>query len=182
MVAIGWGGHRLRTAVAGAHWTRGKLIQLQPSGGWRVVADITGFEGANNPAGGVVDRIPTACSRRRGARSWSTRAGNSLLEVAANGHISLVATFPATPAPPPFNSPMRCPHECGEVLTVRCMSARSPARRSGGAAAIYRVRRDSRQWFTRADSRRSPISRSRLRRLYVLQYATAPVFFGGPVR
>jgi len=183
MVAIGWGGPpELRTTMGGGAVDGGKLIQLQPSGGWRVVADITAFEGANNPAGGVIDSNPYGVLAEPGRTFVVDAGGNSLLEVAANGRISLVATFPATPAPPPFNQsdavPTRVRRGPDGALYVSTLSG---APFAIGAAAIYRVREGQPPvvyaggFKTITDFAFAPDGG-----LYVLQFATAPVFFGGP--
>ena len=59
IVAIGWGGDpALRPSLGAAANAAGSLIQLQPSGMWRVVADVSAFEAATNPAAGPVDSNP----------------------------------------------------------------------------------------------------------------------------
>jgi hypothetical protein len=77
MVAIGWGGDpALRPSLGAAANAAGTIIQLQPSGTWRVVADISAFEGATNPAGGPIERanLRHRCRRQftaRGCGDWS---------------------------------------------------------------------------------------------------------------
>ena len=182
-VALGWGGPPdLRGVIGGAAEQAGALIQLQPSGVWRVVADITAFEGANNPAGGVVDSNPYGVLAEPGATFVVDAGGNSLLEVAANGHVSVVATFPQIPAPPPFNwtdaVPTRVRRGPDGDLYVSTLSG---APFAIGAAAIYVVRPGQPPaiyaggFKTITDFAFAPDGG-----LYVLQYATGPVFFTGP--
>ena len=66
-ITLGWGGApAAREGLDTARSLIGTLIALQPSGHWRVDADISDFEDANNPAGGPKTPIPMAWSPRRG--------------------------------------------------------------------------------------------------------------------
>lgn len=108
-VTLGWGGApAARDALGGVGSSVGTLIVLEPSGRWRVDANISDFENANNPAGGPKDSNPYGVLALPGERYVTDAGGNSLLRVAANGTVSLVATFgPLTiiPAPPAPASP-----------------------------------------------------------------------------
>ena len=183
MVVIGWGGPpELRGSLGPAAADFGTLIQLQPNGGWRVVADVAAFEGFANPAGGLVDTNPYGVLAEAGRTFVVDAGGNSLLEVAANGSISLVATFPTTAAPPPFIRsdavPTRVRRGPDGALYVSTLSG---APFATGAAAIYRVEAGrppvvyAGGFKTITDFAFAPDGG-----LYVLQFATAPVFFGGP--
>jgi len=183
MVAIGWGGPpELRATLGDGAAEGGTIVQLQPNGRWKAVADITAFEGANNPAGGVIDSNPYGVLAEPGRTFVVDAGGNSLLEVAANGRISLVATFPSTPAPPPFNLsdavPTRVRRGPDGALYVSTLSG---APFATGTAVIYRVRPGQPPvvhaggFKTITDFAFAPDGG-----LYVLQFATAPVFFGGP--
>ena len=103
-ITLGWGGRpAAREALGAPRSLVGTLIALQPSGNWRVDADISDFEEANNPAGGPIDSNPYGVVATPGARYLTDAGGNSLLRVAANGTVSLVATFAALPlASPPL--------------------------------------------------------------------------------
>ena len=182
MVAIGWGGAAaLRSDLGEVAAAAGTLIQLQPSGTWRVVADISAFEDSTNPAGGVVDSNPYGVLAESGRTFVVDAGGNSLVEVAANGNISLVATFPTTAAPPPFNQsdavPTRVKRGPDGALYVSTLSG---APFLAGAAAIYRVQPGQSPTLhlggfkTITDFTFAPDGG-----LYVLQFASAPVFFGG---
>lgn len=106
-VTIGLGADpALRTALGDVGATLGTLIRVSPNGKWRVVADISGYEASANPDNGPEDSNPYGVLAEQG-RQWVTDAGgNSLLEVAPNGTISLVATFPEFPLPPGLPLPI----------------------------------------------------------------------------
>ena len=102
-VTIGWGGAPAARPSDLASLV-GTLIKLEPSGQWRFDANISDFEDANNPAGGPRDSNPYGVLALPGGRYVTDAGGNSLLHVAANGDVSLVATFgpqPIVPAPAP---------------------------------------------------------------------------------
>ena len=183
MVALGWGGPpQLRGVLGAAAAQAGTLVQLEPSGVWRVVADIAAFEDVNNPAGGPVDSNPFGVLAEPGRTFVVDAGGNSVLEVAADGRISLVATFPRIAAPPPFNQTDAVPTRVhrgpdGELY----VSTLSGAPFAIGAAAIYLVRAGQSPvvyaggFKTIMDFAFAPDGG-----LYVLQFATAPMFLGGP--
>jgi hypothetical protein len=100
-VTLGWGGAPAARPNAIASLV-GTLINLEPSGRWRLDANISDFEDANNPAGGPKDSNPYGVLALPGERYVTDAGGNSLLRVAANGDVSLVATFgPEAIVPPP---------------------------------------------------------------------------------
>ena len=95
-ITLGWGGAPAARAALGEPASLvGTLIKLEPSGHWRVDADISAFEGANNPAGGPIDSNPYGVLAGPGERYVTDAGGNSLLRVAANGKVSLITTFAA---------------------------------------------------------------------------------------
>jgi hypothetical protein len=132
-VSIGWGGDPAARSQLGSLGTPfGSLLVVRPSGHWRIAADIAGYEGAHNPAGGPVDANPFGLlaevrvrvrtlgiepedrhhvakrreEERAGGQFVADAGANALLHVASNGAVSLVAVFPATAVPPgPFNPP-----------------------------------------------------------------------------
>jgi hypothetical protein len=83
----------------------GTLIRAEigdgATGAYEVVADIAGFEGAQNPEG-VPDSNPHSVLALDGRRVVSDAGGNSLLRVGPNGGISVLAVFPTRPEPDPF--------------------------------------------------------------------------------
>lgn len=101
-VTVGWGGAPDARAQIGALGSGlGALLHVRPNGGWRVVADLSVLENAN-PDGGPIDSNPYGLLALP-SRTYAVDAGgNSLLEVHANGHASVIATFPSQPVPPGF--------------------------------------------------------------------------------
>jgi hypothetical protein len=96
-VTIGWGG----VPVARPN-DLGTLIKLEPSGQWHLDANISDFEDGNNPAGGPRDSNPFGVLALPEGRYVTDAGGNSLVRVAANGDVSIVATFgPEAIIPPP---------------------------------------------------------------------------------
>jgi len=71
----------------------GKLLNKQGAK-LKVVADLAAFEDANNPAGDEENVNPNSVLSVGGARVVSDAGANDLLRVAANGRISVLATFP----------------------------------------------------------------------------------------
>jgi hypothetical protein len=107
---------RERLGEAGMQFAQ--LIQLTPNGGWRFIADFGEFEIANNPDGRLntdgspnLDTNPYGVLAIPGGHIVTDAGANALMQVAANGEISLLATFhargsiPPRPsfAPPPAN-------------------------------------------------------------------------------
>jgi len=100
-VTIGWGGAPAARPSDLASLV-GTLIKLEPSGRWHLDANISDFEDANNPAGGPRDSNPYGVLALPQGRYVTDAGGNSLLCVAANGDVSLVAAFgPEAIVPPP---------------------------------------------------------------------------------
>ncbi len=54
----------------------GTLVKFEPSGKWRVVADVGGFEQAQNPAGGPLDSNPYGLLAEPGRRFVTDAGGN----------------------------------------------------------------------------------------------------------
>ena len=77
----------------------GSLIQVSASGQWRVVTDVSGFEFANNPAGGPVDSNPFGLFAEAGGVFLADAGANVLYHVAANGAIETVSRFPSQSNP-----------------------------------------------------------------------------------
>jgi hypothetical protein len=80
----------------------GRLYRFTRKRHVRRVADIAGFEAANNPDGGEPDSNPNSVFNRRGRIAVVDAGGNDLLRVRKNGHISTLAVFKNrnVPAPP----------------------------------------------------------------------------------
>lgn len=182
-VTLGWGGHPdLRADLGGDAVNAGTLIQMQPSGNWHVVADISGFEAEQNPDGGPVDSNPYGLLAESNRRFVADAGGNSLLEVAANGRISLVSTFPAIAVPPPFMTAeavptrvRRGPDGALYVSTLRGVPFLD------GSAQIYRVVPGSAPVVYAAGFKSiTDFVFTPDGGMYVLQFATGPMFFAGP--
>jgi hypothetical protein len=182
-VVLGLGADPAARAELGEAAARqGTLIQLQPSGGWRVVADLAGFEASANPDGLGVYSNPFGVLAESARRFVADAGGNSLLEVSANGDIEVLATFPRTPAPPPFRQSEAVPTKVSRgpdgALYVSTLSG---VPFLDGAAAIYRVVPGqpptpyATGFKTITDFAFAPDGG-----LYVLQFATGPAFFAGP--
>jgi hypothetical protein len=181
-VTLGWGGDpALRAALGGAGKLVGHLIQLTPGGVVLPVADISAVE-ATNPDGGFIDSNPYGLLVEA-AHRWVTDAGgNSLLDVGANGAVSVIATFPTTPAPPPFLQSEAVPTEVQRgpdgALYVSTLSG---APFLVGASSIYRVVPGlaptlyAGGFKTVTDFAFAPDGS-----MYVLEFASGPVFFAGP--
>ena len=69
------------------------------------VADIAGYEAAENPGGPPFDSNPFSLLRDGGGFILSDAGGNSVLEVAPDGSVSTRAVLPRTPNPLPFGPP-----------------------------------------------------------------------------
>jgi hypothetical protein len=80
----------------------GKLYFLSPRGRVHAVADVAGYEAANNPDGKVPDSNPYSVEDLGFSRLVADAGGNDLLKVGPRGNISTVAVFPDRPVDQPF--------------------------------------------------------------------------------
>ena len=80
---------------AGAHY--GRLGRFGPSGNFRLLEDLAGYEADNNPDGFVPDSNPYGLLALPGRVVVADAGGNDLLQVAANGEISTLAVFDRIP-------------------------------------------------------------------------------------
>ena len=69
---------------------RGRLSQSD----WKTVADLAEFEDANNPTGDERNTNPNSVVAMPGGQVVADAGANDLLRIAANGSISVLATFP----------------------------------------------------------------------------------------
>jgi len=74
-------------------------MHVPASGRAKLLVDVAGYELSANPDGMQVDSNPFGLLALPGHRLITDAGGNSLLDVAANGSISTVATFPKVPVP-----------------------------------------------------------------------------------
>lgn len=184
-VTLGLGGDpALRAGLGAGAAAMGTIIRLSPSGEWRVVADIVAFEEARNPGGGAVDSNPFGLLAEGGQLYVADAGGNALLSVDASRATDVVTTFPTTPAPPPFNVSEAVPTEVQRgpdgALYVSTLTG---APFVAGAAGIYRLDASGTPTLY-AGGFKMVVDFAFDRRggLYVLEYDTAPLFFGGPGR
>lgn len=87
----------------------GTVSSLNLSGAGTVtsVADISRFEGTNNPDGGTVDSNPYGFARTAAGNFIVADAGgNSFLQVTAAGSVSALGVLAAQPNPLPFGPPV----------------------------------------------------------------------------
>jgi hypothetical protein len=78
----------------------GYLMHVSASGHAKRLVDVAGYELSANPDGAQIDSNPFGLLALPGHRVIVDAGGNSLLDVAANGSISTVATFPKIPGGP----------------------------------------------------------------------------------
>ena len=184
-VTIGWGGNpALRADLGSVASQVGVLLQVEPSGRWRVDANISDYEDEHNPAGGPKDSNPYGVRAVPGGRYVTDAGGNDLLFVAANGDVSLVAVFSPVPGPPPSNTAEAVPTEVevgpDGALYVSLLTG---APFTAGVAGIYRVVPQQAPelveggFKTVIDFAFGPDGS-----MYVLEHASSPTFFGGPGR
>jgi hypothetical protein len=181
-VTIGWGGEGLPRSVLGDVGAQfGRLVHLPASGRWRPVADVTAYEFAFNPGGGLLDSNPYGLLAEPGSRVVADAGANALLRVAANGAVSTLAVFPSRPQG-------RSTDAVPTAVAVGPDGAYYVSELTGvpfaaGAANIYRVvpgDAPTIAWsgFTTViDIAFGPDGS-----LYVLEHSTGPVFFGLPGR
>jgi glucose/arabinose dehydrogenase len=177
-VTIGWGAPPAARAGLGelGKWF-GTLIRLTPNGAWSVVADIAGFEQANNPAGGPLDSNPYGVLAESGREFLTDAGGNSLLQVTANGEVSAVTTFPPTAsgADAVPTEVVRGPDGALYVSTLTGVPF------IAGAASIWRVVPGAApQVYAGGFKTITDFDWGPDGSLYVLQYASSPTFFGQP--
>ncbi|TMK78356.1 MAG: SMP-30/gluconolactonase/LRE family protein [Actinobacteria bacterium] len=98
-VTVGLGGESIPPSAFRALMGQGfgRTARFKPNGSWSYEDDIAGYEEANNPDGGVLDSNPYAILAQPGGRVVTDAAGNDLLRVGSNGHISTLAVFPSRP-------------------------------------------------------------------------------------
>jgi len=145
-VTIGWGGApAARQGLGDVGALVGTLISLEPSGRWRIDANISDYEDAHNPAGGPKDSNPYGVLALPGERYVTDAGCNCLLRVSASGTVSLVATFGPeaivpTPAPPASPTAEAVPTEVvpgpDGALYVSLLTG---APFANGVAKVYRI-------------------------------------------
>lgn len=71
-----------------------RLGRFNPSGKWSLRQDMGAFEAANNPDGFVPDSNPYGILALPGKTVLTDAGGNDLIQVSANGRVSVLAVFP----------------------------------------------------------------------------------------
>lgn len=186
-VTIGWGAApAARSALGELGPLFGTVLKVQPSGGWKVVADVADYEQLHNPAGGSLDSNPYGILAEPGRRFVADAGGNSVLEVRANGAVSLVATLASIPvAPGPFNPPFAASDAVPTEVARGPDGALYVSTLTGvpflpGAAAIYRIAAgQAPQVYASGFTAITDFDWGPDGSLYVLQYASGP-FLSGP--
>jgi hypothetical protein len=98
VVSFGWGNNpALRPACGSVGPMMDWLARMPASGNWRLATDLGAYEAANNPDGGVPDSDPYGLLAQPRSTVATDAGGNDLLQIAANGTISTIATFPSRP-------------------------------------------------------------------------------------
>ena len=184
-VAIGFGGNpALRAGLGDVGSLMATLVNFQPSGEWRVIADVGGSR-RHDSAGRPLDSDPYGLLAEPGRRDPTTDAGsNDLLEVGANGDVSLVTTFASLPAPPPFlnSDPVPTDVERGPDGALY-VSQLTGAPFVAGSAGIYRVvPGQAPQLYAGGFKMITDFAFGDDGSIYLVEYASAPVFLGGPGR
>lgn len=84
------------TTRSGPELNRFGLLMRVPNGGStpEVVADVAGYEAANNPAGGPLDSNPFKIAVHSGGVVVADAGGNSVVNVTPGGGIELLTTVP----------------------------------------------------------------------------------------
>jgi hypothetical protein len=77
----------------------GTLQRLAPDGPRRPLADLAGFEAANDPDGAGIDSDPRSVVVADGDAAVADAGANTLLGVDGVGGVGLLARFPAVPLP-----------------------------------------------------------------------------------
>lgn len=77
----------------------GYLMHVPASGHAKRLVDVAGYEASVNPDGAQIDSNPFGLLALPGHRLITDAGGNSLLDIAANGSVSTVATFGKIPGP-----------------------------------------------------------------------------------
>lgn len=183
-VSIGWGGDPAARAGFGDLGAGfGSLLTVQPSGTWRVVADVAAYESAHNPAGGPVDSNLYGVLAEPGRRYVADAGANALLRVSAAGDVSLAALLPTIPVPPPFNPPFVQAEPVPTEVTrgpdgALYVSTLTGVPFSPGSAGIYRIADGQASLHTGGFTAITDFDWAPDGTLFVLQYASAP-FLGG---
>jgi hypothetical protein len=178
-VTIGLGGApNTRASLPGVGSGFGQLLKIEPSGVRRSVADVATYENTN-PDGAQIDSNPYGLLALPGHELVTDAGGNSLLEIAANGSISTIATFAKFAGA--FGPTDRVPTNV--VLGpdgAYYVSTLSGVPFTPGAAVVYRiVPGGAKTVFADNLTQITDLAFGNDGAVYVLQHGTG-LFFGGP--
>lgn len=157
----------------------GTLVQLTGrSGAWRVVADVSAHEAAQNPAGGPIDSNPYGVLDERGGAVVADAGANALLRVHPSGRVSTLAALRSRPGDVTDSVPTAVVKGPDGAYYV---SELTGAPFTDGTARIYRVvEGEAPTVFLDGFKTIIDIDFGPDGSLFVLQHATGPVFFSGP--
>lgn len=92
-VVTGLGAHPdVRNAMGAAGAGLGRIYRF--TGGLGDVADVAALEGSSNPDGGIIDSNPYHIARGNSGLLVTDAGGNSLMSVAEDGTLSVIAVLP----------------------------------------------------------------------------------------
>lgn len=89
-------------------WMFGTVTKLSLDGTGKAapIADISRYEGSNNPDGGVIDTNPYGMARQGDNFIIADAGGNSFVQATSAGVVTLLDVLPARPNPLPFGPPV----------------------------------------------------------------------------
>jgi hypothetical protein len=168
----------------------GQLYKISRFRGLRAVADIAGFEAAENPDGGLPDSNPHSVTTKWGRTYVVDAGGNSLVRVGWSGEISTVAVFPdrLVDAPPGIPGlPPQVPMQAVPTsVVVGPDGALYVSQLTGfpfvpGAANIYRVEPGAEpEVYASGFTNITDLAFDRHGSLYVLEFAANGLLSGDP--
>ena len=177
-VTVGWGGDPALRAGMGSVGSRFSSLLTLGLGHVLHATDIGGFEASANPGGGPIDTNAYGVLARPGFTLVTDAGGNALLRVNASGGISTIATFPS-------RDDGRTTDAVPTAVAVGpdgayYVSELGGAPFAAGASRIYRVVPGQEPEILHTGFKTVIDLAFDGADLYVLEYDSAPVFFGGP--
>jgi hypothetical protein len=180
-VTVGWGGDPALRATLGAAGARFGSVLTVGFGHVLRSIDVAAFEASANPGGGPIDsNLYGALAAPGGSTLVTDAGGNTLLKVGLTGSVSSLASFPS-------RDDGRATDAVPTAVAVGpdgalYVSELSGAPFAAGAARIYRVVPGTEPTVAYEGFKTIMDIAFDGRALYVLEYDSAPVFFGGPGR
>lgn len=181
LVVIGTGADpALRDAFGPAGQQFGTLVQILPNGRWRTVADVSAHETGQNPDGATIDTNPFGLLAEPGGSYVADAGANALLRVRPNGQVETVTTFDARETAGKETVPTAVVRGPDGALYVSELGGQPFL---PGSASIHRIHGDgSREVFASGFKTIIDIDFDPDGNLYVLEYASGPMFFASPGR